>query len=113
MPSEHGFGETRDKAGVFRSEVGGFASVGGEIVKLRIATVVVAKEFPIAVADGEVRVGEMRPIGEQHEVAAQREAAAEADGRQRVALWSAPGIGVEPDRKLLEKFCIARANIRK
>jgi O-succinylbenzoate synthase len=35
----------------------------------------------------------------------------ETDGRQRVRLWSTPGIGVEPDRALLEKFCIARAKI--
>jgi O-succinylbenzoate synthase len=34
-----------------------------------------------------------------------------ADGRQRVKLWSGPGIGVEPDGALLEKFCIARATI--
>ncbi len=35
----------------------------------------------------------------------------ETDGRQRVRLWSTPGIGVEPDRALFEKFCIARAKI--
>ena len=35
----------------------------------------------------------------------------EADGRQRVRLWSAAGIGVEPNPALLEKFCIARATI--
>ncbi len=33
------------------------------------------------------------------------------DGRQRVRLWSAPGIGVEPDAALLEKFCLTWANI--
>ena len=36
-----------------------------------------------------------------------------ADGRQRVRLWSAPGIGVEPERAVLEKFCIARAKIER
>jgi O-succinylbenzoate synthase len=35
----------------------------------------------------------------------------EADGRQRVRLWTAAGIGVEPDRAKLEKFCLARARI--
>jgi O-succinylbenzoate synthase len=35
----------------------------------------------------------------------------EADGRQRVQLPSTPGIGVEPNPALLEKFCIARATI--
>ena len=34
-----------------------------------------------------------------------------ADGRQRVRLWSEPGIGVEPDSALLEKFSIARVKI--
>jgi O-succinylbenzoate synthase len=33
------------------------------------------------------------------------------DGRQRVALWSSPGIGVEPDAALLEKFTIAKATV--
>jgi len=35
----------------------------------------------------------------------------DADGRQRVRLWTAPGIGVEPRRELLEKFCLARETI--
>ncbi len=35
----------------------------------------------------------------------------EADGVQRVHLWSEPGIGIEPDATLLEKFCIAKARI--
>jgi L-alanine-DL-glutamate epimerase-like enolase superfamily enzyme len=34
-----------------------------------------------------------------------------ADGRQRVRLWSAPGIGVEPDRKVLAKHCVAQRRI--
>jgi len=33
------------------------------------------------------------------------------DGRQRVQLWSGPGIGVEPAPAKLEKFCVARAKI--
>ena len=33
------------------------------------------------------------------------------DGRQRVRLSSAAGIGVEPNRAQLEKFCIAQANV--
>ncbi|MEN6449320.1 MAG: enolase C-terminal domain-like protein [Thermoguttaceae bacterium] len=33
------------------------------------------------------------------------------DGRLRVPLWSSPGIGVEPDRAKLEKFCIAKATL--
>ena len=35
-----------------------------------------------------------------------------ADGRQRVRLSSAAGIGVEPQRDLLDKLCIAREKIR-
>ncbi len=35
-----------------------------------------------------------------------------ADGRQRVRLSSSPGIGVEPDRAQLEKFCIAQEKIQ-
>ena len=34
---------------------------------------------------------------------------AQADGVLRVPLWSASGIGVDPDGKLLEKFCLQRA----
>jgi O-succinylbenzoate synthase len=34
------------------------------------------------------------------------------DGVQRIPLWSTSGIGVTPDAALLEKFCIARADIR-
>ena len=34
-----------------------------------------------------------------------------ADGRQRVKLWSEPGIGIVPDPALLEKFRIAGARI--
>ncbi len=34
-----------------------------------------------------------------------------SDGRQRVALWSGPGIGVVPELEKLEKFCVARARI--
>jgi O-succinylbenzoate synthase len=37
--------------------------------------------------------------------------AKDADGRQRVRLSSAAGIGVDPDAALLEKFCIARARV--
>jgi hypothetical protein len=33
------------------------------------------------------------------------------DGRQRVSLWTAPGIGVEPDVALLAKFCLAHVKI--
>jgi O-succinylbenzoate synthase len=32
-----------------------------------------------------------------------------ADGIMRIQLWSAPGIGVEPDAALLEKFALQRA----
>jgi len=35
----------------------------------------------------------------------------ETDGVLRVPLWSEPGIGVEPDPKLLEKFSLARAKV--
>lgn len=34
-----------------------------------------------------------------------------ADGRPRVRLWSGPGIGVEPDAAILEKFCVANVKI--
>lgn len=33
----------------------------------------------------------------------------EAEGPLRVPLWSEPGIGVEPDRELLDKLCLDRA----
>lgn len=33
------------------------------------------------------------------------------DGRQRVQLWTGPGLGVEPDAALLEKFCVAKAQV--
>ena len=33
------------------------------------------------------------------------------DGRQRIQLWSAPGIGVEPEAGLLEKYTVAHARI--
>lgn len=36
-----------------------------------------------------------------------------SDGSLRVPLWSAPGIGVEPDAAVLEKQCLARATIAK
>jgi O-succinylbenzoate synthase len=36
----------------------------------------------------------------------------ETDGRQRVRLWSTPGIGVEPNTAVLEKYCIAKATIK-
>jgi O-succinylbenzoate synthase len=35
----------------------------------------------------------------------------EEDGKLRVALWSEPGIGVEPDLTLLEEFCLAKAKV--
>jgi O-succinylbenzoate synthase len=35
----------------------------------------------------------------------------EPDGTMRILLWSEPGIGVEPQPELLEKFCIARARL--
>ena len=34
-----------------------------------------------------------------------------ADGRQRVQLWTSPGIGVEPNMAALEQYCIAKAKI--
>jgi O-succinylbenzoate synthase len=34
-----------------------------------------------------------------------------SDGKQRVTLWSQPGIGVEPDRELLQKYCVNRARL--
>ncbi len=36
-----------------------------------------------------------------------------ADGRQRVRLWSEPGIGIQPDRKLLDKYCLAHVCVGK
>ena len=33
------------------------------------------------------------------------------DGNMQIRLWTEPGIGVEPDVELLEKFCIARAKV--
>jgi O-succinylbenzoate synthase len=35
----------------------------------------------------------------------------ETDGRLRVSLWSEPGIGVEPDPAVLDKFCLERARV--
>jgi len=37
--------------------------------------------------------------------------AKDSDGRQRVRLSASPGIGVEPDRAKLEKYCISRAGV--
>lgn len=34
-----------------------------------------------------------------------------SDGRLRVPLWSRPGIGVEPDRAILDRCCIAKTEI--
>ena len=36
---------------------------------------------------------------------------AEADGAMQVALWSEPGIGIDPDAELLERFAVAKARI--
>jgi len=33
----------------------------------------------------------------------------EADGKMRIPLWSGPGIGIEPDPDVLQKFTIARS----
>lgn len=33
----------------------------------------------------------------------------QTDGKMRVRLWSEPGLGVEPQPELLERFCIAQA----
>ncbi len=33
------------------------------------------------------------------------------DGILRISLWAEPGIGIEPDAELLEKYCLARASI--
>jgi hypothetical protein len=33
------------------------------------------------------------------------------DGVLRIPLWSQPGIGVQPDRDVLNKLCLARAVI--
>lgn len=38
-------------------------------------------------------------------------APAGADEKLAVQLWSEPGIGIEPDPQLLEKFCLDRANL--
>ena len=35
----------------------------------------------------------------------------ETDGKMRVALWPEPGLGVEPEAELLEKFCIDRVKL--
>lgn len=35
----------------------------------------------------------------------------ETDGKMRVALWSDPGLGVQPEADLLEKFCIERVKL--
>ena len=37
--------------------------------------------------------------------------AREPDGVQRVPLWTEPGIGIEPSREVLEKYCIAKAKV--
>jgi len=36
-----------------------------------------------------------------------------SDGMLRVPLWSEPGIGVEPDQAVLERYCLAKASISK
>lgn len=35
----------------------------------------------------------------------------QADGKMRITLWLEPGVGVEPDPRLLEEFCIARVKV--
>ena len=35
----------------------------------------------------------------------------EPDGVQRVPLWSEPGLGIEPAREVLEKYCVAKAKV--
>lgn len=49
--------QPRENFSLFASEVGGFARIGGEVVKLRAAAVFHDQKFPIAVADGEVGEG--------------------------------------------------------
>lgn len=34
-----------------------------------------------------------------------------ADGKLRIALWSEPGIGMDPDRERLERRCLAKATV--
>jgi len=38
-----------------RGEVGSFAAIVGEIVELRLTTIVIAEELPVAFAHGEIR----------------------------------------------------------
>jgi len=33
------------------------------------------------------------------------------EGKQRVRLWLEPGLGVEPDEQVIDKFCLSRASI--
>ncbi len=35
----------------------------------------------------------------------------ETDGKMRVALWPEPGLGVEPEAELLDKFCIDQVKL--
>lgn len=57
MPGDGGFGEAGDDLGVLFGDVGGFDVVSGEIVEFWFGAVVIAEEFPIAFADGEVGEG--------------------------------------------------------
>jgi O-succinylbenzoate synthase len=34
------------------------------------------------------------------------------DGLMRIALWSEPGVGVEPNSNMLSRFCVAQAKLR-
>ncbi len=34
-----------------------------------------------------------------------------ADGKMRIALWSEPGLGIEPDMELLQKYCISQTKV--
>ena len=36
----------------------------------------------------------------------------ETDGIMRIGLWSEPGLGVDPDRQLLDKLCLDRAKVQ-
>jgi hypothetical protein len=44
-----------DDVGMLRGEVGGFSAIVGEVIKLRLSAVILAKQLPVPVTHGEIR----------------------------------------------------------
>ncbi|MBN2022151.1 MAG: hypothetical protein JW809_05105 [Pirellulales bacterium] len=74
-------------------------------IAARAAMALAAKENFSYPADFPPAEGYLAP---EHDPAAPPELALD-DGKQKVRLWSEPGLGVEPDMERIERFCVAHA----